>query len=470
MEGAWGSTPSMEWRMSERATAASSDVNRLLGDRITAATTQTESSTTRTATPTPRTASTVPRWCRRTVTLLQVPRTRPAEPSTQAVKQDERDDDDGAGDVAVPPLEQRHPDDGPEQEAEKEPAEGEDLDDGPEPQPVDGGQQHQPDDQQVDPIHRCEGIERCTGKCTPHRYSRRAVLPRSVFRHWRVRRRSGGLSLVLAAVAITASGCSLSGHPGSTKVARVLGEPKGTPLAVGQPAPSGTGELGAVSCATVRRCWAVGVAGPNPAPATGATVIAATTNGGASWKAQQVAGGSTPQLSGVSCPTATECMAVGSNGASLPGSGVVITTSDAGATWTAAASPQNALVVASVTCASPTDCTAIVSDGTSTWSAHSADFGQSWQQEGNLPLALPARERPDVRGRRHLHRRRLRPDEQRPRTGSRGRERRRRADVGIGIGALGNRSAAEHGVSLRLRLPRGRHDRDDGQRRRPGQG
>ena len=29
-----------------------------------------------------------------------------------------------------------------------------------------------------------------------------------------------------------------------------------------------------------RRCWAVGVAGPNPAPATGATVIAATTNGG----------------------------------------------------------------------------------------------------------------------------------------------------------------------------------------------
>jgi hypothetical protein len=83
-------------------------------------------------------------------------------------------------------------------------------------------------------------------------------------------------------------------------------------------------------------------------------------------------------------------MAVGSNGASLPGSGVVITTSDAGATWSSAASPQNALVVASVTCSIPTDCTAIVSDGTSTWSAHSADFGQSWQQEGDLPsLFLP---------------------------------------------------------------------------------
>ena len=194
--------------------------------------------------------------------------------------------------------------------------------------------------------------------------------------------------LILGAVAITSSGCVFSGHPGSTKAAHVLGEPKGSALAVGQPAPSGTGELGALSCATDRRCWAVGIVGPNADASSVATVIDATTNGGRTWKAQRVAGGSTPQLSGVSCPTPTECMAVGSNGASLPGSGVVISTSDAGATWSAAASPQNALVVSSVTCASPTDCTAVVSDGTSTWSAHSPDFGQSWQQQGNLPAGF----------------------------------------------------------------------------------
>ena len=139
-----------------------------------------------------------------------------------------------------------------------------------------------------------------------------------------------------------------------------------------------------MSCATARRCWAVGVAGPNP-PATGATVIVVTTNGGASWKAQRVVGGSTPQLSGVSCPTARECMAVGSNGASLPGSGIVVTTGDAGTTWSPATAPMNALAVTSVQCASPFDCTAIVSDGTLTWAAHSADFGQTWQQEGDLP-------------------------------------------------------------------------------------
>ena len=142
------------------------------------------------------------------------------------------------------------------------------------------------------------------------------------------------------AVAVTGSGCALTGHPAAPPTPHVLGEPKVTPLAVGQPAPAGTGELGAVSCANARRCWAVGVAGPNPAPAgVGTVVIVATTNGGTSWKAQHVAGGSTPQLSGISCPTPTECMAVGSNGASLPGSGVVVTTTDAGTTWSPAMSP-----------------------------------------------------------------------------------------------------------------------------------
>ena len=182
------------------------------------------------------------------------------------------------------------------------------------------------------------------------------------------------------------SGCALSGHPASPPSLHVLGEPKGTTLAVGQPAPAGTGELSAVSCANARRCWAVGVAGPNPAPAgIGTVVIVATTNGGKSWKAQPVAGGSTPQLSGISCPTPTECMAVGSNGTSLPGSGVVVTTTDAGATWSPVMSPPNALTVSSVSCAGPTDCIVIVSDGTVTWSDHSTDFGQSWQQTGGLP-------------------------------------------------------------------------------------
>lgn len=163
-----------------------------------------------------------------------------------------------------------------------------------------------------------------------------------------------------------------------------------TPLAIGQPAPSGTGQLDAVSCATAKRCWAVGVAGPNAAPPGGATVIVATKDGGTTWEAEHVTGGSTPQLSGVSCPTPTQCMAVGTTGASLPGSGVVVVTADAGAMWAPASAPSTALTVISVSCASAANCTAIVSQGTVIWAAHSADFGQSWQQEGNLPASFVA--------------------------------------------------------------------------------
>jgi photosystem II stability/assembly factor-like uncharacterized protein len=162
-------------------------------------------------------------------------------------------------------------------------------------------------------------------------------------------------------------------------------------MVLGRPAPTGTGQLGAVSCATAKRCWAVGVAGPNIAPSPGGpNVIVVTTNGGRTWKAQHVVGGSTPQLSGVSCPTPTDCIAVGSNGASLPGSGVVLATTNGGAAWNPVAAPPDALAVVTVLCTAVSDCVALVSDGSLIWSAASTNFGQSWQREGNMPsLFLP---------------------------------------------------------------------------------
>jgi photosystem II stability/assembly factor-like uncharacterized protein len=39
-------------------------------------------------------------------------------------------------------------------------------------------------------------------------------------------------------------------------------------------------------------------------------------------------------------------------------------------------------------CASPTDCTLIATDGTTFWSAHSTDFGNTWTREGDLPPGL----------------------------------------------------------------------------------
>jgi hypothetical protein len=192
--------------------------------------------------------------------------------------------------------------------------------------------------------------------------------------------------VLLAAVALAATGCSTNANSGSSRTSHVLGAPKGTPLVVGRPAPAGTGELGAISCATARRCWAVGVASPNAAVHPGsATVIVATRNGGRTWRAQRVAGGGTPQLSGVSCPTTNDCMAVGSDGASLPGSGVVLATTNAGATWNPVSSPTGALTVIAVSCSSVSACLAVVSDGSLIWSATSANFGQAWQRQGAMP-------------------------------------------------------------------------------------
>ena len=185
-------------------------------------------------------------------------------------------------------------------------------------------------------------------------------------------------------MAMTVSACTSS--PIAPGPADVLGQPQGTPLVRGLPAPGLVGQLGAVACAGVDRCWAVGVPGPNATmPAGDSTVIVATTNGGRSWTAQKVVGGYTPELSGIACPTTKDCMAVGSNGLST---GVVVVTHDGGAYWASATLPAGAIAVESVACDGLAACTALVSNGTAVWSARSNDFGQTWTQMGNLPTSF----------------------------------------------------------------------------------
>jgi hypothetical protein len=201
----------------------------------------------------------------------------------------------------------------------------------------------------------------------------------------------------MAVFVVGGASCSVLSPKAKTTAPPVLGQPAGTTVAVGQPAPAGTGELSAVSCPDAAHCWAVGVAGPNasstPAPGpAGApspvTVIAATADGGLTWRAQPLApGGPAPALTGVSCPSTKACMAVGSTGAD-PGTGVVLTTNDGGRSWVTAAPPAGAVAVASVRCATPAACTAVASDGTAQWSTDSLNFGRTWTQEGSLPAGI----------------------------------------------------------------------------------
>ena len=342
MDGAWGSTPSMEWRMSERATAASSEVKRLLGEEITAATSQTES----------RTATHRDADAEDGVDVAQVvPAHGDVAPGAEdpagvaqraGGEQDEGHDQDRAGDVAVAGARAGAPTPAvPRRKPRKKPPKVRSWTRAPSRSPWTAASSISPMISRSTQSTAARVANGARGNAPPTAI---VVVPCL---------HAPCLDTGVSGDAVAACSCFSLPWPHRVglcadrtpgfrpEAARVLGQPEGTPLAVGQPAPAGTGELGAVSCATARRCWAVGVAGPEPARPPGATVIVATTNGGATWKAQQVAGGSTPQLSGVSLPdgdrrawrsarTGRRCREAASS----------ITTSDAGATWSPAASPH----------------------------------------------------------------------------------------------------------------------------------
>jgi photosystem II stability/assembly factor-like uncharacterized protein len=164
----------------------------------------------------------------------------------------------------------------------------------------------------------------------------------------------------------------------------VLGQGTRSAAVVGQPGPADIGDLTAVSCADALHCWAVGGTDPSATAATPAVAIAATVDGGMSWKAQRLTLTTPPELSGISCPTKEDCIAVGSTGTTSGGS-IVVTTLDGGTTWTQAPSPVNSYGISAVNCASVHQCTAVVNGGLIFQTATTADFGQTWQLAGNLP-------------------------------------------------------------------------------------
>ncbi len=211
---------------------------------------------------------------------------------------------------------------------------------------------------------------------------------------------------MLVTLGLAVAACTTTTPPKSAGTPPVLGQKSGTPDVVGQPAPAGTGQLDAVSCATALLCWAVGTPGTaatpaapatpagapsssttsTSAPAAPATVVDATVDGGRTWVAQPLGLDPAPALTGISCPAARLCMAVGLGGSAS--GGVVLTTNDAGATWQSVATPAGATVITGVECSSAIDCTVIATDGTTFWSANSVDFGRQWTRGGSLPAGM----------------------------------------------------------------------------------
>ena len=137
------------------------------------------------------------------------------------------------------------------------------------------------------------------------------------------------------------------------------------------PNPAGTtfASLDGVSCSSATNCIAVGSQDPTN---TESTALAEHWNGSA-WALQTAvnpAGDTAVDLSGVSCPTATFCMAVGFNQPSV-GSSTAVAESWNGSTWTlrAPVSPAEAWPSA-VSCTSSTNCEVVGTDSTGTLAEH----------------------------------------------------------------------------------------------------
>jgi photosystem II stability/assembly factor-like uncharacterized protein len=151
---------------------------------------------------------------------------------------------------------------------------------------------------------------------------------------------------------------------------RVLGQQSGSATVFGQPAPAGTGELGAVSCADATHCWAVGIAGPNPPappppdapiPTTTSTTVRAVTT-------TTVASATTlaaPTTTTIAHTTTTKAPTATTGATTLPGAAPTTTTVAPTTTTTTTIAPNTAVTVIAAT-----------TDGGATWA--------------NQPLSLAA--------------------------------------------------------------------------------
>ena len=115
--------------------------------------------------------------------------------------------------------------------------------------------------------------------------------------------------------------------------------------------------LRAVSCPTTSNCWAAGYnTGERLGIPTFKAGVVVTTDGGKTWTRQPLPNG-TSILSGLSCPTATKCWAVGDSGPLADDDPAVVTT-DGGGTWTTESVPTAVFVLWDVSCPTSQLCVA----------------------------------------------------------------------------------------------------------------
>ncbi len=138
-----------------------------------------------------------------------------------------------------------------------------------------------------------------------------------------------------------------------------------------------------IACTSSKQCVAVG--GIDTGPVSGIGAVAHSTDGGATWATKSIPAAFV--LSGVSCPSATVCVAVGF--ASNEESAVLLKTVNAARTWTQQALPSGVGRLTDVACGSTTHCTAVGDSSGGGPVIVATGDGKKWKIEP-LPAALSA--------------------------------------------------------------------------------
>ena len=162
------------------------------------------------------------------------------------------------------------------------------------------------------------------------------------------------------------------------------------PSTTASPSFEGTIFFGA-TCPTTSDCVAVGTQGYSR------NTVAISSNGGASWSTAK----SVPQpsfmqngLNAVSCPTTTRCVAVGSQMGTTQGQDQVLLSGNSGSTWSVVSAvyqPANTSnQLNGVSCPTASECVAVgytanASGNTSNSILLSTNGGQTWNQESSVP-------------------------------------------------------------------------------------
>ncbi|MHB8289713.1 MAG: DUF6531 domain-containing protein [Acidimicrobiales bacterium] len=131
--------------------------------------------------------------------------------------------------------------------------------------------------------------------------------------------------------------------------------------------PSSVVDVTEASCASSSSCWAIGTLSGSPSSPTILYSSNVNSTSGPSWTAESVPSG-VDSLNSISCPSVSECFAIGqiTNGAGGTSSTGIISTTDAGTTWTEDVMPPSVGTGywPEVSCANALDCWAMMQPGT----------------------------------------------------------------------------------------------------------